>query len=103
MKKFLVLAVAVAMSVTVIAGEVKSGLESGASPDAFNVKDVTGPFAGTSLCYRCRLGARPVAAVFARTLSDDLASLVKEVDSIVAKNKDKQAGAFVVLLTNDPD
>jgi hypothetical protein len=94
---------ALVLGTAAVAGEVKSGLEKGASPDAFNVNDVTGPAAGTSLCYRCRYGGRPVTAVFTRTLSDDLASLVKEVDSVVDKNSAKQAAAFVVLLTNDPD
>jgi hypothetical protein len=103
MKKLLSLGVALVFGATLIAGEVKSGLECGATPDAFNVKDITGPFEGTSLCYRCRLGGRPVTAVFTRTLSDELASLVKEVDSVVEKNKDKQAGAFIVLLSKDPD
>lgn len=103
MKKLLSLALALVMGAAVIAAEVKSGLDCGESPDAFNVKDVTGQYAGTSLCYRCRLGGRPVTAVFARTLSDELASLVKEVDSVVAKNSDKQAAAFVVVLTNNPD
>ncbi len=103
MKRLFSVAIALVMGTAVIAGEVKSGLEKGASPEPFNVKDITGPVAGTSLCYRCRLGNRPVTAVFTRTLSDDLASLVKEVDSIVGKNEGKQAGAFVVLLSKDPD
>ena len=103
MKRLLSVAVALAMVTSAIAGEVKSGLEKGASPPPFQVKDVTGPSQGTSLCYRCQMGNRPVAAVFTRTLSDDLASLVKEVDGIVGKNQSKQAGAFVVLLSKDPD
>lgn len=41
--------------------------------------------------------------IFTRSLSDNLASLVKEVDTFVAKNDDQQAAAFVVLLSNDPD
>jgi len=41
--------------------------------------------------------------VFARSLTDNLASLVKQVDSFVGDNKSQQASAFVVLLTNDPD
>ena len=41
--------------------------------------------------------------IFTRSLTDDLASLVKQVDSFVADNKSKQASAFLVLLTNDPD
>jgi hypothetical protein len=41
--------------------------------------------------------------VFARSLTDDLASLVKGIDSFVDTNKSQQAAAFVVLLTSDPD
>jgi hypothetical protein len=41
--------------------------------------------------------------VFARELSDNLASLVKKLDAAVEKNQDKQMAGFVVLLTNDPD
>jgi hypothetical protein len=44
-----------------------------------------------------------VACIFTRTLSDDLASLVKTIDKQVADNKDKDMKAFVVLLTDDPD
>ncbi len=41
--------------------------------------------------------------VFARSLTDDLASLVKQIDDQVAKNSDKKMKGFVVLLTDDPD
>jgi len=34
------------------AAEVKSGLKNGQGVSAFNVADVTGPFAGKKLCYR---------------------------------------------------
>ena len=37
---------------TVLAGGVVSGLEEGDAPGAFNVKDVTGPRQGESLCYK---------------------------------------------------
>ena len=103
MKRLLSLAIAVSLVSSAIAADVKSGLEKGTSPGAFQVKDVTGPSKGTSLCYRCQFGGRPVTAVFTRTLSDDLASLVKEVDSIVTKNEGKQAAAFIVLLSKNPD
>src|SRR5690349_9466877 len=84
MKRLLSVAIAISMVTAAVAGEVKSGLEKGANPGAFQVKDITGPSKGTSLCYRCQLGGRPTTAVFTRTLNDDLASLIKEVDSIVA-------------------
>ena len=42
-------------------------------------------------------------SIFARDITDDLASLVKQIDEQVAKNKDEQLSAFFVLLTDDPD
>ena len=41
--------------------------------------------------------------VFARDLTDDLASLVKQLDAIVEKNAEKQLAGFVVLLSENPD
>ena len=41
--------------------------------------------------------------VFTRTLSDDLASLVKQIDKKVADNKAAKMQAFVVLISEDPD
>ena len=41
--------------------------------------------------------------VFARRLTDDLASLVKQLDAIVEKNAEKQMAGFVVLLSENPD
>jgi hypothetical protein len=41
--------------------------------------------------------------VFARTLDDNLASLVKQLDKQVEANKSKKMAGFVVLLTEDPD
>ena len=40
-------------------------------------------------------------SIFARELTDDLASLVKQIDEQVAKNEEMKA--FVVLLSDDPD
>ena len=85
------------------AAEVKSGLTAGESPAAFNVKDITGPNAGTSLCYRCQYGAKPVAVVFTREITDEVATLIQKIDAQVGQNKDKNMRAFVVLLTDDAD
>ena len=41
--------------------------------------------------------------VFARELTDDLASLVKQLDAVVGKNEAKKMGGFVVLLSENPD
>lgn len=38
---------------TLVTGaDVKSGLEVGQSAGAYNVKDITGPYEGKTLCYR---------------------------------------------------
>lgn len=86
-----------------IAAELKSGLQIGDRPPAYNVKDITGPSEGTSLCYRCKFGDRPVVNIFAREMTPEVVALVKQIDGVVSKNKDKKMAAFVTLLTNDPD
>jgi len=43
---------ALGLCAAALAGDLESGLKVGDSPGAFNVKDVTGPSAGRSLCYR---------------------------------------------------
>ena len=87
----------------VVAADVESGLKVGDSPSAYNVKDITGPNAGKSLCYRCSYGARPVINVFTRQVNDDLAKLIVQVDKLVEANKDKKMAAFVTVLAEDAD
>jgi hypothetical protein len=43
-----------------------------------------------------------VVAIFTRKLTDNLASLVKQVDEKVGANKDKKMASFVVVLSEDP-
>ena len=104
MKRFIVPAIALVATVGIaVAAEVKSGLDQGESPAAFNVKDITGPSAGKSLCYRCQYGAKPVAVVFTREITEEVAALVENIDKKVGENKDKNMCAFVVLLTDDAE
>lgn len=42
-------------------------------------------------------------SIFAREVTDDLASLVKKIDETIGKNQDKQMAGFVVILSEDPD
>jgi hypothetical protein len=44
-----------------------------------------------------------VVNIFAREITDDLARLVKQIDTVVGKNQDKKMSAFLVILTDDPD
>ena len=99
MKRLLTLSAAVLLSSVVAnAGE---ELEIGAVVREFYVKDVTGPAAGNELCYRCRYGNRPVVSIFTREITDELATLIKEVDEVVGQNSDHDLAAFVVLLSDD--
>ena len=41
--------------------------------------------------------------IFTREITDELASLVKRVDNVVGKNKEKKMASFLVLLSEDPD
>ncbi len=88
---------------TVSAGDVESGLSKGESAGAFQVKDVTGPNEGKSLCYRCRYGGRPVVSVFTRSMDERVQQLVDELDLVVGENGEKKMAAFVVLLSEDEE
>ena len=85
------------------AADLQSGLEVGECAGAYYVADVTGPSAGEKLCYRCRYGNRPVVNIFARTMDENVTKLVKQIDDVVAKNRDNGMAAFVVMLSDDPD
>lgn len=104
MKRFIApLFAFLAVAGVAIAGEVKSGPDIGESTTAFNVKDITGPSKGTSLCYRCQYGAKPVTCIFTREINPEVTTLIQEIDAAVGANKDKSMKAFVVLLTDDAD
>ncbi len=88
--------------------QVKSGPQIGDELGAFQVVKAAGATddgvkEGDQLCYRCKLGNRPVVMVFARKADSHLGALVKQLDEIVAKNQDKKMGSFVNLLGDKPD
>ncbi|MCA9245584.1 MAG: hypothetical protein KDA42_00685 [Planctomycetales bacterium] len=90
-----------------LAGE-KSGLQPGDSVPAFVVEKCAGNAndgveKGATLCYRCKLGGRPVVAVFTRSADENVANLMKEIDTVVEKYSDKQAASFVNLIGKDAD
>jgi hypothetical protein len=88
---------------SVNAGDLESGLKPGEYPKAFYLTDITGPAANTKLCYRCQYGARSVVSLFVRKMDEKTVKLIKELDTVVAKNSDKKMAAFVTVLTSDPD
>jgi len=91
-------------SAGLMAEEIKSGLSKGTQVPAFNVKDITGPNKdGDELCYRCRYGNQPVVSVFAKEMTDEVAQLSKELDNVVAKNRDQKMAGFVVVMSDTPE
>ena len=52
MKRYLVPLAVVAVCATAVAADLKSGLQVGEAAGYFEVHDVTGPKAGSDLCYR---------------------------------------------------
>ena len=101
MRKFVLGISALVAAASVAVADVKSGLQVGERPPAFNVRDITGPSAGDTLCYRCRYGNSPVVTVFAREANGELATLAKELDEQISKTDGLKG--FVVVLTEDAD
>lgn len=108
MRVFLPMAAAVAMAFAGVARaeELKSGLQAGEGIGAFTVEKCAGAAddgvkVGQKLCYRCKLGARPMVMVFSRHADDKLAKLVGELDKTVADKADSKLAAFVNLIGDD--
>jgi hypothetical protein len=108
MRVLLCLVAAAGFAASASAAEVKSGLQAGEGIGAFTVEKCAGAAddgvaEGKKLCYRCKLGARPMVMVFARKADDKLAKLVSELDKTVQDKSDAKLAAFVNLLGDDAD
>jgi len=97
---------ALALCVAVVSAEERSSVKSG--PQAgeklagpFHPLNVNGPSAGEKACLYCSNGSNPVAMVFARECSPELATLVKKLDAACAKNADAKMGSYVVFCSNE--
>ena len=80
-----------------------SGMPENELVRSFKIEDVTGPFKGENLCYPCKYGSKPVIALFFRETSEELATLLKEVDSLIQKFENKKLRAFGILITAEPE
>lgn len=88
--------------------ELKSGPQVGEKVEAFEVvkcagNEKDGVKVGAKLCYRCKMGDRPVVMVFARKPDANLTKLTQELDKVVADNADKKFVTFVNLIGTDAD
>ena len=104
-----VMAVALFCVATVVAqAEVTSGPQVGDSVGAFTVTKVTGNpddgvADGRTLCYRCKMGQRPVVMVFARSADEKLAKLLKKIEEEVEEHQSEKLTSFVNMIGADAD
>ena len=78
-----------------------SGVSVGGRPGPYTFHVATGPQRGQLTCYVCETAERPAVIVFARTMSDPLARLVKGLDRAVEDHKAKELRAWVTFLSDD--
>jgi len=82
-------------------GTVKSGPQVGQEvPGPFHPMNITGEMAGKKNCLYCANGASPVAAVFARNVSPQVATLLKKLDEATEKNTKAGMGSFAVFCSD---
>ncbi|MGH7169015.1 MAG: hypothetical protein ACRELG_01890, partial [Gemmataceae bacterium] len=84
-----------------LAGSVKSGPQVGEKvPGPFKPLNVTGPDAGKASCQYCKNGTRPVAVLFVKTITPEVAQLLKKIDTATATNKERGLGSYAVIGTD---
>ncbi len=96
MRVLLSLGFALALSLSVVSADVKSGPDKKIG-GAFDVKAITGEKAGKTLCYVCKFGGeeRPaVVLIFTQKADDNLVTVVKAVDTVQKTNE--KLGTVVV-------
>ena len=87
--------------ILIAADPCKSGPQLNQRPGPYSALVCVGKERGTQHCYICESAARPVVIVFARTLSDPLGKLVKQLDNAVKDNKTAELRSWVTLLADD--
>ncbi|RLT18710.1 MAG: hypothetical protein DWI27_04160 [Planctomycetota bacterium] len=96
------------MTAAVASAEVTSGPQVGDRVGAFTVTKVTGNpddgvVDGKKLCYRCKMGQRPVVMVFARSADDKLAKFLLKLEEEIEEHQDSKLSAFVNMIGTDEE
>ena len=100
---------AMVLGLTVTASaEVTSGPQVGETVGAFTVTKVTGNpddgvADGRTLCYRCKMGQRPVVMVFARSADESFAKFLKKLEGELEEHADDKLTAFVNMIGTDAE
>jgi len=78
-----------------------SGVGVGGKPGPYTFHVATGPQRGQLTCYVCETEQRPAVVVFARSMSDPLARLVKGLDKALDEHKARELRGWVTFLSDD--
>jgi hypothetical protein len=82
--------------------KLKSGPQVGDQvPGPFHPLNVTGSAAGKKNCLYCSAGESPVAVVFARSLTPQVKTLIKQLDQSTVKNAGKEMVSFAVFCSDN--
>jgi hypothetical protein len=79
----------------------KSGPQPNQRPGPYSALVCVGKERGMQHCYVCESADKPVVIVFARTLSDPLGKLVKQLDGAVKEQKAAEMRSWVTFLAED--
>ena len=101
MRHLLSVLVLVVCLATGCADPCKSGPQPSQRPGPYSALVCVGKERGQQHCYICEAGDRPVAIVFARSLSEPLGKLVKKLDGAVKEHKASEPRAWVTFLADD--
>jgi hypothetical protein len=75
-----------------------SGPQTGQRPGPYSFLVASGPQRGQQTCYVCETAEKPGIIVFARSLSDPLATLLSKCDSVVDKQPKDTVKAWLTVL-----
>lgn len=79
----------------------KSGPQPNQRPGPYSSLVCVGKERGTQHCYVCESENRPIVIVFARTMSDPLGKLVKQLDGAAKEHKAAELRSWVTFLGDD--
>lgn len=101
-------AAAIMVSASLASADLVSGPQPGERVGAFTVTKVAGNAndgvaEGKSLCYRCKMGNRPVVMIFARTADQSLAKLIDELEEELKEHEDDKLTGFVNMIGSDAE
>jgi len=78
-----------------------AGLAPGQRPGPYSSLVAVGPQRGQLHCFICETENRPAAIVFARTLSEPLGKLARQLDQAVLANKTAELRSWITVLNDD--